>query len=103
MVRVNDGDVMRQLAIAGAGLARLSVYHAWHDLAAGRLVPVLEAFNTGELEPIQPSTWAAPTAYRPARAPYWIFCRRTSICAVPSSRCLEPARGWQDGARPTNA
>ena len=52
MVRVNDGDVMRQLAIAGAGLARLSVYHAWHDLAAGRLVPVLEAFNTGELEPI---------------------------------------------------
>lgn len=52
LLRVNDGDVMRQLAVQGAGLARLSVYHAWADLAARRLVPVLEAFNTGELEPI---------------------------------------------------
>ena len=52
VLRVNDGDVMRQLALDGAGLARLSVYHAWDDLAAGRLVAVLEPFNTGELEPI---------------------------------------------------
>ncbi|WP_311222929.1 MULTISPECIES: LysR family transcriptional regulator [unclassified Acidovorax] len=51
-VRVNDGDVLRRLAIDGAGLARLSLYHVWHDLQAGRLVPVLEAFDTGELEPI---------------------------------------------------
>ena len=52
VVRVNDGDVMRELALAGAGLARLSLYHAWEDLQAGRLVPVLEDFNTGDLEPI---------------------------------------------------
>lgn len=52
VLRVNDGDVMRQLALQGVGLARLSVYHAWDDMAAGRLVPLLEAFNTGELEPI---------------------------------------------------
>jgi DNA-binding transcriptional LysR family regulator len=51
-VRVNDGDVMRQLALQGVGLARLSLYHAWDDLAAGRLAVVLEAFNTGVLEPI---------------------------------------------------
>jgi len=51
-VRVNDGDAMRRLALHGTGLARLSLYHAWDDLVAGRLVPVLEAFNTGELEPI---------------------------------------------------
>ena len=51
-IRVNDGDTMRQLALHGAGLARLSLYHAWGDLAAGRLVCVLEAFNTNVLEPI---------------------------------------------------
>lgn len=51
-VRVNDGDVMRRLVLQGTGLARLSLYHAWDDVAAGRLVPVLEPFNTGELEPI---------------------------------------------------
>ncbi|GAB2489836.1 LysR substrate-binding domain-containing protein [Comamonas humi] len=52
LVRVNDGDVMRNLAMQGAGLARLSLYHAWPDLAAGRLAVVLEDFNTGVLEPI---------------------------------------------------
>ena len=52
LVRVNDGDVMRSLAMEGAGLARLSLYHAWRDLAAGRLQVVLESFNTGVLEPI---------------------------------------------------
>ncbi|WP_218243649.1 LysR family transcriptional regulator [Comamonas fluminis] len=52
VLRVNDGDVMRKLAIQGAGLARLSLYHAWDDIAAGRLQVVLEQFNTGVLEPI---------------------------------------------------
>jgi len=52
VLRVNDGEVMRKLALDGAGLARLSVYHAWDDLLAGRLVPVLEPYNTGDLEPI---------------------------------------------------
>lgn len=52
VLRVNDGDVMRKLAIQGAGLARLSLYHAWDDIAAARLQVVLEQFNTGVLEPI---------------------------------------------------
>lgn len=52
VVRVNDGDVMRQLALQGVGLARLSLFHAWDDVVSGRLEPVLESFNTGVLEPI---------------------------------------------------
>ena len=52
VVRVNDGDVMRQLVLQGVGLARLSLFHAWDDLVAGRLEVVLEDFNTGVLEPI---------------------------------------------------
>jgi len=52
VLRVNDGDVMRNLAVQGAGLMRLSLYHAWEDLQAGRLGAVLEDFNPGDLEPI---------------------------------------------------
>ena len=51
-VRASDGETLRQLAIAGAGVARLSLYHIQHDIDAGRLVPLLEEFNPGEAEPI---------------------------------------------------
>ncbi|MDQ0071501.1 DNA-binding transcriptional LysR family regulator [Variovorax boronicumulans] len=51
-VRAGDGETLRQLAIAGAGAARLSLYHIQHDIDAGRLVPLLEEFNPGEIEPI---------------------------------------------------
>jgi len=51
-VRVSDGETLRHLVLAGIGLARLSLYHVHDDLAAGRLVPVLEDFNPRELQPI---------------------------------------------------
>ena len=37
----NNGETVRRMALAGAGLARLSTFHARDDLAAGRLVEVL--------------------------------------------------------------
>jgi DNA-binding transcriptional LysR family regulator len=49
---VSDGEAMQQLAIAGAGLARLARFHVDRDIAAGRLVAVLEDFNPGDLEAI---------------------------------------------------
>jgi len=51
-VRAGDGETLRQLAIAGAGVARLSLYHIQHDIDAGRLVPLLQEFNPAEAEPI---------------------------------------------------
>lgn len=45
-----DGESARALALAGAGLARLSRFHIGPDITAGRLVPVLEAFNPGDIE-----------------------------------------------------
>jgi DNA-binding transcriptional LysR family regulator len=51
-LRASDGESLRQLAIAGAGLARLSTYHIQADLDAGRLVPVLQKFNPRDIEPI---------------------------------------------------
>lgn len=51
-VRAGDGEALRHLALAGAGLVRLSVYHLHADIAAGRLVPVMQAFNPLDTEPI---------------------------------------------------
>jgi DNA-binding transcriptional LysR family regulator len=51
-VRASDGETLRQLALVGAGLARLSHYHIHADLEAGRLVPVLEKYNPRDMAPI---------------------------------------------------
>lgn len=45
-----DGETARALVLAGAGLARLSLFHIQRDLEAGRMVKVLEPFNPGDLE-----------------------------------------------------
>ncbi|MDB5621261.1 LysR family transcriptional regulator [Tardiphaga sp.] len=49
---VSDGEAMRHLAIAGAGVARLTRFHIAPDIEAGRLLPLLENFNPGDLEAI---------------------------------------------------
>lgn len=49
---VSDGEAMQRLTAAGAGLSRLARFHVDADIKAGRLVPVLEDFNPGDLEPI---------------------------------------------------
>ncbi|PSJ36936.1 LysR family transcriptional regulator [Sphingomonas deserti] len=51
-VLVNNGETLRQMALEGLGLARLGRFHVADDIARGDLVPVLEAFNPGDLEPI---------------------------------------------------
>jgi DNA-binding transcriptional LysR family regulator len=48
----NNGETVRRLAVAGAGLARLGDYHARADIAAGRLVEVLSEAEVGDEERI---------------------------------------------------
>lgn len=48
--RVSDGESLRRLAVAGLGLVRLAAFQVRDDIAAGRLVAVLEDFNPGDLE-----------------------------------------------------
>jgi DNA-binding transcriptional LysR family regulator len=55
-VRVSDGEGVRRLALAGVAPARLAGFTIRHDLAAGRLVPIL----TDEL----------PAAFEPFHAVY---------------------------------
>ena len=52
IARVSDGEAARLLALGGAGLARLALFHAGPDIDAGRLVPVLEHLNPGDREDI---------------------------------------------------
>jgi len=49
---VSDGEAMQRLVVAGLGLARLTRFHVQADIDAGRLVPVLEAYNPGDLEAV---------------------------------------------------
>ncbi|MEH2531004.1 DNA-binding transcriptional LysR family regulator [Bradyrhizobium sp. AZCC 1588] len=52
VARASDGEAARLLALGGAGLARLALFHIRPDIEAGRLVPVLEDFNPGDCEDV---------------------------------------------------
>lgn len=49
-VRVNDGEGIRQLALAGVAPARLATFTIRHDLAAGRLVRLLPLESPAPIE-----------------------------------------------------
>jgi len=49
-LQLSDGESVRELALAGIGLARLAQFHVRPDIEAGRLVALLEDFNTGTLQ-----------------------------------------------------
>ena len=48
----NNGPTVRELCIAGLGLARIGQYHVQSDLDAGRLIAVLKDYNPEDIEPI---------------------------------------------------
>lgn len=51
-IEANNGETLGQLAAAGVGITRVGNFGIVDDLADGRLVPILEAFNPGDVEPI---------------------------------------------------
>ncbi|GAB2190216.1 LysR substrate-binding domain-containing protein [Sessilibacter sp. MAH1] len=50
--QASDGEALRRLALAGLGLARLAAFQVREDIADGRLQPVLEDANPGDIEEI---------------------------------------------------
>ncbi len=50
--RSRPHETLGQLALDGVGITRVGNFGIVDDMAAGRLVPVLEAFNPGDVEPI---------------------------------------------------
>lgn len=63
---LTDGEAMRQTTVAGAGIARLARWHVQPDIDAGRLVPLLEDFNPGDLEPTH-AVYVGQGKHLPAR------------------------------------
>lgn len=51
-VAANNGETLVQLAQRGVGITRVGNFHIDEDLAAGRLVPLLEPFNPQDREAI---------------------------------------------------
>ena len=51
-IEANNGETLGQLAADGVGITRVGNFGIVDELAAGRLVPILEAFNPGDVEPI---------------------------------------------------
>ena len=49
-IEANNGETLGQLAAAGVGIARVGAFSVLDDVAAGRLVPVLEELNPGDVE-----------------------------------------------------
>ncbi|MNE86781.1 LysR substrate binding domain protein [compost metagenome] len=47
-----QGDLLRDMALSGAGVVKLADYHVGLDVKAGTLVPLLEEFKSGIIEPI---------------------------------------------------
>jgi len=61
----NNGETLVQLALDGVGITRVGNFHIDGELAAGRLVPLLEAFNPLDREAIHAVFVGGPTM--PAR------------------------------------
>ncbi|KGT92473.1 LysR family transcriptional regulator [Erwinia typographi] len=64
--QTSDGESLHRLALAGLGLARLAAFQVREDIAAGRLLPVLEALNPGDVEEIH-AIFVGQGGYLPLR------------------------------------
>jgi len=64
--QASDGEALRHLVLAGLGLARLAAFQVRDDIAAGRLVPVLEEYNPGDVEEVH-AVYVGQGGYLPLR------------------------------------
>jgi DNA-binding transcriptional LysR family regulator len=67
-VVAGDGEISRCLALAGQGVTRLSLFHIGPDIKAGRLVPILEAYNPRNLAARIPRAGSFPSETRVYRS-----------------------------------
>ncbi len=49
-ILVSSGSIKRQLCLLGVGIGRIGEFHVRPDIEAGRLVPILEDYNGGDME-----------------------------------------------------
>ncbi len=64
--QASDGAALHHLVLAGLGLARLATFQVREDIAAGRLIPLLEDCNPGDIEEIH-AVFVGQGGYLPLR------------------------------------
>lgn len=64
--QASDGEALHRLALAGLGLARLAAFQVREDIAAGRLLAVLEDCNPGDVEEVH-AVFVGQGGYLPLR------------------------------------
>ncbi len=65
-IQASDGEALRELALTGAGLARLADFQVKADFARGALVPVLERFTASDREDVH-AIFLGQGGHMPAR------------------------------------
>jgi DNA-binding transcriptional LysR family regulator len=65
-IQASDGEALRELALAGAGLARLADFQVRSDFARGALVPVLARFTASDSEEVH-AIFLGQGGHMPAR------------------------------------
>lgn len=69
-IECSSGEALAQLARLGAGIARIGQFTVAHDIQRGNLVPLLEAWNPGDMEPISAVFVGGPAM--PARVRFFV-------------------------------
>ena len=64
--QASDGEALHRLALAALGLARLAAFQVRDDMSAGRLIPVLEECNPGDVEDVH-AVYVGQGGYLPLR------------------------------------
>ncbi len=94
-VRAGDGETLRRLVLEGVGIGQLSLHHIRAALEAGRLVPLLESFNPGGVEPIH-AVCLGKAGRLPARVRAVLEFLVANAGA--EERAIRPARGAKNAS-----
>jgi DNA-binding transcriptional LysR family regulator len=94
--RAGDGETARALAVGGVGLARLGLFHVGEDIAAGRLVPVLEDFNPGDCEDTH-AIYLGQGGPLPARVRVFVDFLAANVRMQATELAPRPGGGWTVG------
>ncbi len=101
--RASNGDALRQLVLGGLGMARLAAFQVQADIAAGRLLPVLEEANPGDLEEVH-AVFLGQGGYLPLRVRAFLDYLVENVDlerpALPCGWVVDPRDAWITVNRP---
>ncbi|EJN40340.1 transcriptional regulator [Pseudomonas sp. GM84] len=86
-IECSSGEALAQMAKVGAGIARIGTFTVADELRSGELVPLLEAYNPGDREPIHAVFVGGPAM--PARVRVFVDFMVANHQGWPTPLCQE--------------